>query len=100
VSVHDYNDALPGYSASQVLHDGCGECEDRATSPDRGISRLDQHNFILAWHRATQWNKTGLSDVAAAEMPMLQAIWSIQLQLERLGVPIGTLPVAPVDAAP
>jgi hypothetical protein len=91
--MHDYHDGLPGYSANQVLIDGCGECEQRALSPEHGLAQLDQGNFARAWGRAAQWNRDGLPDLARAEIPMFRVIWAIQLHLERLGTPIGSLPV-------
>jgi hypothetical protein len=91
---HDYHDGLPGFSAAQILHDGCGECEARAASPEHGIGNLDRGNFVRAWHRAAEWNTHGLPDVAEAEVPMLRVLWAVQLKLENLGVPIGTLPVS------
>jgi hypothetical protein len=89
---HDYHVSLPGYSEAQILHDGCGECEARSASLSDAIARLDHANFIRAWMRATQWNRDGLSDLSQAERPLLSTLWAIQLQFERLGVPIGTLP--------
>ena len=90
--MHDYHDGLAGYSARQLLHDGCGECESRAKSVSHGISTLDRQNFVIAWQRAAEWNRTGLPDIARAEMPMLSVLWSVQIQLERYGIPIGELP--------
>ena len=90
---HDYHDALAGYSAAQLLHDGCTECEARAASRDHGIAALDLLSFARAWHRATQWHRDGLTDVADAEAPMLRVLWSVQVQLEMRGVPIGACPV-------
>lgn len=89
---HDYHDGLDGYSSEQLLHDGCTECEHRATSPGLGISQLDRQNFYHAWKRAAEWNANQVSDVSKAEMPMLSALWSVQLQLERRGIPIGEVP--------
>jgi hypothetical protein len=89
---HDYHDALPGYSQEQLLHDGCIECEYRAQSSGLGISQLDKPNFYHAWKRAAEWNRNHVSDVSKAEAPMLNALWAIQLQLERRGIPIGEVP--------
>jgi hypothetical protein len=93
---HDYHDGLPGYSKAQILHDGCAECEARAKRDDHGIGSLDQQNFARAWRRAADWN-TQIADrherpVAKAEAPLLNALWAVQLQLERRGVPIGEVP--------
>lgn len=91
---HDYHEQLPGFSPAQVLHDGCRECEHRALRSDHGMASLDTANFARAWSRAAQWNKSGLADVAVAEIPLLSVLWAVQVQLERIGVPIGTLPSA------
>lgn len=92
MSAHDYHDRLPGYDPAQILHDGCRECEDRAALDDYGISTLDRGNFARAWQRAVTWQRTGLPDGSHAEMPLLHALWAVQVQLEHYGLPIGTLP--------
>lgn len=89
---HDPHEFLPGFSAAQVLHDGCTECKERSQQPDRGISNLDPEAFGRAWRRAAARGKRGLNDTALAEVPMFQALWAVQVQLERRGVPIGELP--------
>jgi hypothetical protein len=90
--MHSYHDALPGFSPEQILHDGCGECESRAASRNHGIANLDTGNFARAWQRAARWNRSGLPDIARAEVPMLDVLWAVQCQLERVGIPIGSLP--------
>lgn len=90
--MHDYHEGLPGYSPDQILHDGCGECEDRAVSRNHGIAFLDRGNFARAWARAEEWNRTGLPDIAKSEVPMLDVLWAVQCQLENFGVPIGQVP--------
>jgi hypothetical protein len=92
---HSYHDGLPGFSPAQVLHDGCGECEARGASVSDAIARLDPANFARAWHRAALWNRGGLPDVSEAEAPLLRALWSLQLQLERRGFAIGAVPCMP-----
>ena len=93
MGVHVYHDALPGFSAAQVLHDGCDECEERGADPSYAIGKFDQRNFVIAWQRAAAWNQTGLPDLARAEIPTFRVLWAVQLHFERLGVPIGTLPI-------
>lgn len=83
--MHDYHEGLPGYSPDQILHDGCGECEARSQEPGGGIVRLDRTNFARAWVRAAQWNQIGLPDIARAEVPLLNTLWAVQLQLENYG---------------
>lgn len=94
---HSCHESLPGYSAAQILHDGCDECEHRAKSRNHGLSSLDNSNFDRAWRRAAEWNRHGLADIAGAEVPMLDVLWAIQLHLERRGWPIGEPPPAPAE---
>ena len=89
---HSYHEGLPSFSPEQILHSGCGECEARGKDVSEAIVRLDGRNFARAWKRAADWNTTGAPDICEAEAPLLRALWSIQLQLERLGIPIGQIP--------
>ena len=93
MAAHGIHELLPGYSEGQLLHDGCEECEDRARARDLGIGALDRPTFLRAWTRAVEFNRQGLADVSAAELPILCALWAVQVQLERLGVPVGYVPV-------
>ena len=93
---HDYHDNLPGYDPAQILHDGCAECEARAKLDSHGISELDSRNFARAWLRAADWNQRGLTNISKTEAPMLNALWSVQVQLERWGIPIGIIPTLPI----
>jgi hypothetical protein len=90
--MHDYHEALPGFSEAQILHDGCKECESRAESTSLGLATLDKQNFARAWQRAAQWNRQGLPDVSYAERPMLNMLWAVQIQLENFGNDIGRVP--------
>jgi hypothetical protein len=94
--VHTYHEGLPGYSPAQILHDGCPECEARAQSRNLGIAHLDRYRFAHAWQRAAEWNSQGLADISAAERPMLDVLWAVQIKLEEYGVPIGQLPTGEV----
>ncbi|HZC50882.1 MAG TPA: hypothetical protein VE441_00080 [Mycobacterium sp.] len=92
---HDYHEKLPGYHAAQLLHDGCRECEQRAKADDHGIANLDVERFERAWHRAVAWQAGGeVGDLSYAEVPMLSALWAVQIQFQRRGVPLGQLPTA------
>ena len=90
--MHDYHEAAPNFSPDQVLHDGCGECKARSQSRNLGLATLDKGAFARAWCRAAKWNRAGLADVAEVEVPLLDALWAVQCQLENYGVPIGQLP--------
>jgi hypothetical protein len=92
VSTHDYHEGLPGYSPEQILHTGCAECEFRGRDVSEAIVHLDGRNFARAWKRAAEWNTAGALNICEAEVPLLRALWSLQLQLHRLGVPIGEIP--------
>jgi len=92
VSGHAYHEALPGYSPDQILHDGCPECAERGSDVSRGIASLDRQNFACAWSRASDWHREGVFAVSDAESGLLRVLWSVQLQLERIGWPIGDLP--------
>lgn len=92
--MHAYHEGLDGYHEDQILHDGCLECEDRAVSRNLGIAYLDKARFARAWARAAQWNHAGLDNLSKAEVPMLDALWAVQCQLENFGVPVGRVPGA------
>lgn len=92
MGVHDYHDGLPGFSATQILHDGCGECEARGKDVANAIACLDRGRFVQAWVRAAQWNRAGVPDCSAAERDLLSVLWAIQLKLEPRGIPVGEVP--------
>lgn len=90
---HIYHNDLPGYHEDQVLHDGCPECEHRSASVDIALSYLDAQNFDRAWRRAAEWRIDGLDNLSHAEMPLLDALWGVQIQLQRrCGLPVGQMP--------
>lgn len=84
---HDYHDALPGYHADQIWHDGCGECEWRSQNLSRGIGTLDLNNYARAKARAIKWNSWSISaetlHISKAEAPLLNMLWAIHLQEEK-----------------
>jgi hypothetical protein len=94
--MHAHHENLPGYHADQILHDGCPECENRASSRNLGLASIDRTRFARAWLRAAQWNRGRLDDstLAKAEIPMLDALWAVQCQLENYGNTIGQVPRA------
>ena|SRR5258706_5849344 len=89
---HDPHHTLPGYSPNQILIDGCAECEARSARPDHGLDHLDMTSFAHAWARAAAWNSATPVYVCPTEAPLLRVLWSVQVQLERRGVPIGHIP--------
>lgn len=95
---HSYHEGQPGYSPAQILHDGCGECAERGSHVSLGIASLDARNFARAWRRAADWNRSGMADISEAEVNLLNVMWALQLQLERIGWPIGELPRNPVES--
>jgi hypothetical protein len=88
MGVHDPHNA-PGSSPAQILHDGCLECSERSQRADRGIGSLDRTSFLAAWARAAQLELHGLDDPCRTEMPLLHALWAIQLKLQEFGWPLG-----------
>jgi hypothetical protein len=96
--MHAFHEGLPGYDPAQILHDSCNECERRSNLPGHVIADLDLTGFRAAWERAIRWNKVGLVNLSHAEMPALSALWAVQLQFERLDMPIGMLPTTLTDA--
>jgi hypothetical protein len=99
MSVHAFHDELPGYHPDQLLVDGCPECEARAKDVDLAIAHLDGKWWAQAWLRAAdQIASTPPSGERGgprsdAETPLLRALWGVQVQLERLGIPLGYMPV-------
>ena len=97
--VHDYHEGLEGYDPRQLLHDGCAECESRGKDVGKAIVLLDSENFARAWKRAYDWEATNgggwevVGPISQAERPLLAALWSLQIQFQRAGIPLtGELP--------
>lgn len=90
--MHAYHDGLAGYSAAQILHDGCEECEARGADVGNALSKMDPHNFRRAWGRAAEFGRFGALDIARAERPLLDALWAVQIHLQRAGWPVGVIP--------
>lgn len=97
---HDNHEGLPGYDVHQIWIDGCAECEFRSRYLPGTLLALDSFTFVLAWQRATALNigDTALADLgpmSAAEAPLLDLLWMMQVVLERqVGLPIGEMPRA------
>lgn len=94
---HDYHEALDGYHPAQILHDGCGECEERGADPVLALNHLDAERFRRAWLRAADWNASippsghEAEHICAAEAPLLRLLWAMQLHFENVW-PLGYLP--------
>lgn len=84
MSVHAYHEDLAGYSPGQIWHDGCPECEHRGEHLQ--IYTLDTDRFIRAWDRAAEKRQHGLRDCSGAERALLDALGSIQIELDRAGL--------------
>lgn len=94
-SSHAYHQELDGYHEDQVLHDGCSECEHRAKHLDVALAVMDPERFDKAWKRAAAvYGNPGEGDyhLAKAEEPVLQALYGVQVQLQRVGLKLGHLP--------
>ena len=95
---HDPHHARPRYDPAQILFDGCYECQLRSERRDHGISSLDPQRFALAWKRAADWQQGRLSGgLSNAEVPLLSALWGVQIQLEPRGFPLGQIPRSALD---
>jgi hypothetical protein len=96
---HEPHTALPGYHPDQIFHDGCGLCEARGADVQLALEYLDQPSMDRAWRRAAEWQASSAygfrrpENIAQAEVPLLRALWAIEVHLERRGVPLGTIPV-------
>jgi hypothetical protein len=91
--MHASHETLSGWNPHQLLVDSCDECEARARMDDYGLPYLDAHRFAAAWVRAAEWNRIDPGGISIAEAPLLNVLWAVQVQLERLGVPLGTIPL-------
>lgn len=89
---HVFHDHLPGYSAVQIFHDGCFECERRGADVPMALAYMDDPTFARAWARAGELARNGLAGTARAELPLLHVLEGVQLALERYGVPLGQIP--------
>jgi hypothetical protein len=98
---HDNHRAVPGYSPSQVLFDGCRECDHLGLRPALAIGHMDTETFALAWQRAAISGSEGLADIAEAEVLLLDILHAVQVQLRAYGLSVGELPNPrlPVQAA-
>lgn len=79
--MHDYHDALPGFSEEQVLIDGCAECEWRAEDLERALSHFDSQYFRRACQRATAWRRDGLTDVSDAELKVFRPLSAVLVRV-------------------
>ncbi len=76
----------------QVLQDHCGECARRAKDVHVAIGHFDPARFAVAWKRAARWQQHGMKGISRNEMPVLLALWAVAVQLEKRGIPVGTVP--------
>src|SRR5581483_9774336 len=103
---HSFHQGLDGFDERQILHDGCPECEERGEDVAKAIGYLDDERFERAWRRAFHWKASSggghatTGPISYAETDMLEALWAVQVQLERRGHPLGQLPPNPMDEDP
>lgn len=97
--VHDPHEMLPGYDPRQILVDGCQECEHRAQRLGLAFGNMSSGTFAKSWRRAAAWNLDRVEEVGSisrAERPLLDAVWMMQIQLEReCGLPLGEIQARP-----
>lgn len=93
---HVNHASLEGYDPSQLLVDGCDECEQRGSDVVTAILHMDGQRFRMAWARAAAWqtDSPGIGPtVAVCEAPMLRSLWAVEVMFERLfNVPLGEIP--------
>lgn len=102
---HIYHQSLDGYDKRQIWFDGCPECERRGQRPLAYMGNLDNSRFGRAWERAARLHMDGdVGEISAAESPLLDILWAVQVMLERVGnYPLGELPNrmrAPIGSEP
>ena len=90
---HVYHEALPGYSADDVLHDGCPECDARAADPRIGLSHLDDRNRIRMWAkmRAYHFQGGGVDPVSQNDLQVMGLMYTIAVFLERAALSAGDI---------
>lgn len=89
----------PNFSPAQLAHDGCQECADRAADLPLALNHMDPETFARAWQRAAVSARSGLPDIAEAEVGLLAALAAVQRQLAVRGIPFGAMPeAAPASA--
>jgi hypothetical protein len=83
---HIYHDALDGFDARQIWHDGCKECEQRGRSVPQSIGLLDDARLARAIERERAWNDDlfGLTGpISNAERPLLEWLYQWRLVNQR-----------------
>lgn len=93
---HDSHVGHQGYSPRQVLKDFCVACLDLSGDLAAAVDDMDRDTFERAWDRARRKSRTGLTDMSAAEGPLLDVLAAVQRQFARA---IPTYPVALLAAA-
>jgi hypothetical protein len=56
------------------------------------IEALSPAEFTAAWKRAARWQQHGMRGISQAEAPLLRALWATAVQMEKRGIPVGTVP--------
>jgi hypothetical protein len=89
---HDYHEGAPNYNQHQLYYDGCDECKFRAA----GQYPFEKVDLKFAWGRAVRFEQGRLDPaeqpISEAEAPVLRLLWSLIVQLERHGIPLGQFP--------
>lgn len=87
---HVFHDGLPGYDPRQILHDGCGTCEERGADLSLALANMDKQTFARAYKRAYDWQASGgdhnsVGAISSAEAQLLRVLWGVQVQLQGFG---------------
>jgi hypothetical protein len=89
---HAPHNTTPYFHTAQILCDGCDECEELSMHPAQVIQQMSKQEFIDAWGRAIDHERHGSVNASYAEIPVLQVLWAVAVQLEKRGVPLGHIP--------
>lgn len=88
---HSYHPNLEGYDPGNVLHDGCDECQRRASDPARGYLELDASNQLQLWQdmkRVRFGKQSGPvgRDLSDHDGSMMDHLYLLAVFLERVGL--------------
>lgn len=94
---HSHHQSAPSYHPSQILHDGCEECELRGRDLELWIGHVDSSNWARAWERAIEWNRGTAANVCAAEAPLLRQLSALAIGFISMGFPVALIEYVAAD---
>jgi hypothetical protein len=81
---HAHHEALPGYDERHVLHDGCGECEERSRAGLRGLLNLDREKLNLLFRRMQERKRDESVPGSGCDYRLMNALEELTTVRERL----------------